>query len=97
MNDLVQYGLVDFLTQPEFSQAELLALRGNIAAHLPTHDGLAYFLATRIEMLRRQASHTQDLNSKMALHHQADALCDVLALLFGEQNSKLPERHAVRV
>lgn len=97
MNTCVHQGLADFLTQPEYSDADLLALRSQLAAHTPTHDGLEYFLSTRIQILRRQASHVQDLNGKVALHNQADALCDVLALLFGTKKSKQPERHAVRV
>ncbi len=97
MNTCVHQGLADFLTQPEYTEAELLALRSQLVAHAPTHDGLEYFLSTRIQILRRQASHVQDLNGKVALHNQADALCDVLNLLFATKENKLPERRAVRV
>lgn len=83
MNPLIQQSLSDLLAHPEYSSAHLMQLRTEIQAHQKTRDSLEFFLFTRANMLRKQASQTTNQQLQSALNSQADALIDVLALLFG--------------
>lgn len=84
MNQNIKQSLGDLVLKPEYPIEMLEQLRIDLNAHSRTRENLEYFLFTRILLLRREAAKLPQQQS-MILHNQADALSDVLVILFSSQ------------
>lgn len=76
--------LTDLIVCKSQARCEIDQLRSDLAAHSRTRDGLEYFLFKRSVELREMASRSFDTQAIMRFHAQADALIDVMELLFAE-------------